>query len=310
MATKSAPSVRAKVPHRASTERLAQVQLVAEAKEKRQREIAAIRVDSRYNRIEVYWESEKQWYAAVATSLPGDSAGETVVLYEDGDVYSENLNSIRWRPCSDLARVPARALPCVGDVVEVDEGAWPWRAGTIVLLQDDGRRCIDYFDGAQANIDLVRTMWKYPAGGAAVRRSPHAEWLVQQGEAAVAAASCRTTKASATYAGVFRLRATNQWRAQVQAKFVREEVGVYRSEEEAARAYDNSIVRRKLRRPLNFPRKNYPPAESRAKVSSFMYRYILRESCSQFDSLPLTSLTACAEPEVHSAVALQRRAVG
>ena len=27
------------------------------------------------------------------------------------------------------------------------------------------------------------------------------------------------------------------------------------------------------------------------KVSSFMYRYILRESCSQFDSLPLTSLT-------------------
>jgi hypothetical protein len=26
-------------------------------------------------------------------------------------------------------------------------------------------------------------------------------------------------------------------------------------------------------------------------VSSFMYRYILRESCSQFDSLPLTSLT-------------------
>jgi casein kinase II subunit alpha len=28
-----------------------------------------------------------------------------------------------------------------------------------------------------------------------------------------------------------------------------------------------------------------------AKVSSFMYRYILRESCSQFDSLPLTSLT-------------------
>ena len=28
-----------------------------------------------------------------------------------------------------------------------------------------------------------------------------------------------------------------------------------------------------------------------AKVSSFMYRYISRESCSQFDSLPLTSLT-------------------
>ena len=28
-----------------------------------------------------------------------------------------------------------------------------------------------------------------------------------------------------------------------------------------------------------------------AKVSYFMYRYILRESCSQFDSLPLTSLT-------------------
>ena len=26
-------------------------------------------------------------------------------------------------------------------------------------------------------------------------------------------------------------------------------------------------------------------------MSSFMYRYILRESCSQFDSLPLTSLT-------------------
>jgi hypothetical protein len=26
---------------------------------------------------------------------------------------------------------------------------------------------------------------------------------------------------------------------------------------------------------------------------SFMYRYILRESCSQFDSLPLTSLTNC-----------------
>ena len=28
------------------------------------------------------------------------------------------------------------------------------------------------------------------------------------------------------------------------------------------------------------------------KVSYFMYRYILRESCSQFDSLPLTALSA------------------
>ena len=34
------------------------------------------------------------------------------------------------------------------------------------------------------------------------------------------------------------------------------------------------------------------PSDSQTKqVSSFMYRYILRESCSQFDSLPLTSLT-------------------
>ena len=32
-------------------------------------------------------------------------------------------------------------------------------------------------------------------------------------------------------------------------------------------------------------------ADSLWAVSSFMYRYILRESCSQFDSLPLTSLT-------------------
>jgi hypothetical protein len=31
-----------------------------------------------------------------------------------------------------------------------------------------------------------------------------------------------------------------------------------------------------------------------AQVSVFMYRYILRESCSQFDSLPLTSL--CSTP--------------
>jgi hypothetical protein len=34
-----------------------------------------------------------------------------------------------------------------------------------------------------------------------------------------------------------------------------------------------------------------PFARGFAEVSSFMYRYILRESCSQFDSLPLTSLT-------------------
>ena len=34
-----------------------------------------------------------------------------------------------------------------------------------------------------------------------------------------------------------------------------------------------------------------PPARRRAKVSYFMYRYLSRESCSQFDSLPLTSLT-------------------
>jgi lysophospholipase L1-like esterase len=34
------------------------------------------------------------------------------------------------------------------------------------------------------------------------------------------------------------------------------------------------------------------------EVSSFMYRYILRESCSQFDSLPLTSLTT-SKPLVH-----------
>ena len=35
-----------------------------------------------------------------------------------------------------------------------------------------------------------------------------------------------------------------------------------------------------------------------AKVSSFMYRYILRESCSQFDSLPLTSLAVAKLPFV------------
>ena len=29
-----------------------------------------------------------------------------------------------------------------------------------------------------------------------------------------------------------------------------------------------------------------------SSILSFIYRYILRESCSQFDSLPLTSLTA------------------
>jgi hypothetical protein len=34
-----------------------------------------------------------------------------------------------------------------------------------------------------------------------------------------------------------------------------------------------------------------------AKVSSFMYRYISRESCSQFDSLPLTSLTIFRLPQ-------------
>ena len=31
--------------------------------------------------------------------------------------------------------------------------------------------------------------------------------------------------------------------------------------------------------------------DGRVRGLSFMYRYILRESCSQFDSLPLTSLT-------------------
>jgi hypothetical protein len=35
---------------------------------------------------------------------------------------------------------------------------------------------------------------------------------------------------------------------------------------------------------------------------SFMYRYILRESCSQFDSLPLTSLTI-EEPHTHAIAA-------
>ena len=38
---------------------------------------------------------------------------------------------------------------------------------------------------------------------------------------------------------------------------------------------------------------SYLPLEN---VSSFMYRYILRESCSQFDSLPLTSLTTTSRP--------------
>jgi hypothetical protein len=37
--------------------------------------------------------------------------------------------------------------------------------------------------------------------------------------------------------------------------------------------------------------------ESASGVSSFMYRYILRESCSQFDSLPLTSLTIFLQDE-------------
>jgi hypothetical protein len=35
---------------------------------------------------------------------------------------------------------------------------------------------------------------------------------------------------------------------------------------------------------------------SRAQLSSFIYHYILRESCSQFDSLPLTSLTISPPP--------------
>ena len=38
-------------------------------------------------------------------------------------------------------------------------------------------------------------------------------------------------------------------------------------------------------------RANAPLLPWPIQVSSFMYRYILRESCSQFDSLPLTSLT-------------------
>jgi hypothetical protein len=36
--------------------------------------------------------------------------------------------------------------------------------------------------------------------------------------------------------------------------------------------------------------------QQRPVVSSFMYRYILRESCSQFDLLPLTSLTISSRP--------------
>ena len=260
----SARRVQAELPFRgSSTDRLAQVQ----AEKDRQHEYAVIRADPRYNRVEVFWEHEQKWYAGTATSLSGESADETMLLYEDGDVYSENFSMKRWRPCSlSVCELPPRPLPCVGDIIEVDEGVWPWRAGTIVLLQDDGRRCIDYFDGEQANVDLQRTMWKYPAGDGAARRSAHAAWLVQQGEAAAAAASCRTTKPSASYAGVFQLCSSRRWRAELQAKFVRDEVGEYSTEEQAARAYDSAIVRRKLRRPLNFPRKNYPPVSWTAKV--------------------------------------------
>ena len=54
---------------------------------------------------------------------------------------------------------------------------------------------------------------------------------------------------------------------------------------------------------------DYAFVDSQTKqVSSFMYRYILRESCSQFDSLPLTSLTIFLTPfaergDLHGCVA-------
>jgi hypothetical protein len=48
-----------------------------------------------------------------------------------------------------------------------------------------------------------------------------------------------------------------------------------------------------------------PPTVERTAVSSFMYRYILRESCSQFDSLPLTSLMISPFQAAHGS--LRRR---
>ena len=48
-----------------------------------------------------------------------------------------------------------------------------------------------------------------------------------------------------------------------------------------------------------------PPTPSPSTVSSFMYRYILRESCSQFDSLPLTSLMISPFQAAHGS--LRRR---
>ena len=54
----------------------------------------------------------------------------------------------------------------------------------------------------------------------------------------------------------------------------------------AARAEDRRLLARAL---AQKPKEEVPVLET--KVSSFMYRYISRESCSQFDSLPLTSLT-------------------
>ena len=63
------------------------------------------------------------------------------------------------------------------------------------------------------------------------------------------------------------------------------------------RAADGSLAvpdrgpRRKGKSSLGLSDEKIAHLKTLGKVSSFMYRYILRESCSQFDSLPLTSLT-------------------
>ena len=67
------------------------------------------------------------------------------------------------------------------------------------------------------------------------------------------------------------------------------------------------VVEKKVERAVLAGNSSRTLAEALAKasVSSFMYRYILRESCSQFDSLPLTSLTD--EVRRQSACSLTRR---
>ena len=114
---------------------------------------------------------------------------------------------------------------------------------------------------------------------------------VDSSAASVAAAEATTIQAAAARAAAAQLRAAidaahaeiEDTNAEILAISARTEVSTLTTAIKAARAEIDAQAARALQ--------SEKTIRSLQGECSFMYRYILRESCSQFDSLPLTSLT-------------------